>query len=77
VKVGDLYRFRIRAPPRVDGRPGKRPTLDGRIAVYLGEAFIHRDDGVTIENHQVLMVGESSPSIIDRGLLKWMNKVTE
>jgi hypothetical protein len=46
------------------------------IAVYLGEAFIHRDDGVTVENHQVLMVGESSPSIIDRGLLKYMSKVT-
>jgi hypothetical protein len=67
MKVGDLYRFeRWCAPCR----------LYGRLAVYLGEAFIHRDDGVTVENHQVLMVGESSPTIIDRGLLKWMNRVT-
>ena len=67
MKVGDLYRF--------EGRRVLHP-LDGRIAVYLGEAFIHRDDGVTVQNHQVLMVGEANPRIIDRGLLKWMNKVT-
>ena len=68
MKVGDLYRF--------EGRPYSLSSLDGRLAVYLGEAFIHRDDGVTVENHQVLMVGEAHPRIIDRGLLKWMNKVT-
>jgi hypothetical protein len=66
VKVGDLYRF--------EGFRGA-PRLAGKIAIYLGEAFIHRDDGVTVENHQVLMVGEANPRIIDRGLLKWMNKV--
>ena len=66
MKVGDLYRF--------EGTVSMR--LYGRLAVYLGEAFIHRDDGVTVENHQVLMVGESSPTIIDRGLLKWMSRVT-
>ena len=64
--VGVLYRF--------EGFRGA-PRLAGKIAVYLGEAFIHRDDGVTVENHQVLMVGEANPRIIDRGLLKWMNKV--
>ena len=66
MKVGDLYRF--------EGTVSMR--LYGRLAVYLGEAFIHRDDGVTVENHQVLMVGEANPTIIDRGLLKWMNRVT-
>ena len=66
MQVGDLYRF--------EGTVSMR--LYGRLAVYLGEAFIHRDDGVTVQNHQVLMVGETSPRIIDRGLLKWMNRVT-
>jgi len=75
MQVGDLYRFRMRWP-RADGRPGIPGTLDGMIAVYLGEAFIHREDGVTVENHQVLMVGEPNPRIIDRGLLKYMSKVT-
>ena len=46
MQVGDLYRF--------EGRPYSLSSLDGRIAVYLGEAFIHRDDGVTVQNHQVL-----------------------
>ncbi len=66
MQVGDLYRF--------EGTVSMR--LYGRLAVYLGEAFIHRDDGVTVQNHQVLMAGEANPRIIDRGLLKWMNKVT-
>ena len=67
MKIGKLYRFE---------RFGyQRSSLDGQLAVYLGKDFIHRDDGVTVENHQVLMVGESSPTIIDRGLLKWMNRV--
>ena len=66
MKVGDLYRF--------EGTVSMR--LYGRLAVYLGEDFIHFDDGATIENHQVLLVGEATPTIIDRGVLKWMNRIT-
>ena len=65
MQVGNLYRF--------EGTVTM--GLYGRVALYLGEAFIHRSDGVTVENHKVLMVGESSPTIIDRGLLKHMNEV--
>jgi hypothetical protein len=50
--------------------------LYGRLAVYLGEAFIHFDDGSTVENHRVLMVGDSNPTIIDRSLLSGMTEVT-
>ena len=53
-------------------RPGR---LEDKHAVYLGEAFIHRDDGVAVENHRILVVGESKPTIIDRGLLKYMEAV--
>jgi hypothetical protein len=67
MQVGELYRF--------EGFMGA-PRWAGKIAMYLGEAFIHRDDGVTVENHQILMVGEANPRIIDRGLLKWMNRIT-
>jgi len=67
MQVGNLYRFE-------GGRVSMR--LYGRVALYLGEAFIHRSDGVTVENHKVLMVGETSPTIIDRGLLSGMTEVT-
>ena len=67
MQVGNLYRFE-------GGRVSMR--LYGRVALYLGEAFIHRSDGVIVENHKVLMVGDSNPTIIDRGLLKHMNEVT-
>jgi hypothetical protein len=67
VKVGELYRFdRINAHTH---------HLNNRLALYLGEAFIHRDDGVTIQNHKVLIVGNTSPTIIDRGLLRYMSEV--
>ena len=67
MQVGNLYRFE-------GGTVSMR--LYGRLAVYLGEAFIHRDDGVTVENHKVLLVGASKPRIIDRGLLIHMNEIT-
>jgi hypothetical protein len=66
MQVGNLYRFE-------GGRVSMR--LYGRVALYLGEAFIHRSDGVTVENHKILMVGETSPRIIDRGLLSSMTEV--
>ena len=64
MKAGQLYRF--------EANHGGVSSFDGKLAVYLGEAFIHRSDGVTVENHKILMVGESTPRIIDRGILKWM-----
>ncbi len=68
MKVGKLYSF--------DRINGHTHHLNNRLALYLGEAFIHRDDGVTVENHKVMIVGNTSPTIIDRGLLKHMREVT-
>ena len=67
MQVGKLY--------RVEGFGYKRSSLDGQLAVYLGKDFIHRDDGVTIENHKILKVGATNTSIIDRGMLKFMAEV--
>ena len=67
MQVGKLYRFE---GARVSMR------LYGKIAMYLGEAFSHRSDGVTVENHTVLVVGESQPRTIDRSLLISMTEVT-
>ena len=63
--IGQLY--------RLTGTVSMR--LYGRVCMYLGEAFIHRDDGVTVENHRILVVGDSKPAIIDRSLLKYMEAV--
>jgi hypothetical protein len=67
MEVGKLYKFR--------NWGHQRSGLQGQHAVYLGEAFIHRDDGVTVENHKILKVGADAPSIIDRGMLKFMVEV--
>ena len=69
MKVGDLVKF--------DRINGHTPRLNNKTALYLGEDFIHRDDGVVVENHKVLIVGDTSTIIIDRGLLKHMRVVNE
>ena len=67
MQVGDLVKF--------DRINGHTTHINNKTALYMGEAFIHRDDGVVVENHKVLIVGERSPTIIDRGLLKYMRVI--
>jgi len=67
MKVGDLIKF--------DHINGHTASINNKTALYLGEDFIHRDDGVVIENHKVLLVGESTPTIIDKGLLRWITVI--
>ena len=66
IKVGDMIKF--------DRINGHTPQLNNKVGLYLGEDFIHRDDGVVVENHKVLMNGDAQPRIIDRGLLRYMKK---
>jgi hypothetical protein len=68
MKVGDMIKFSI---------PWAASRLNGRIGIYLGEAFIHRSDGVVVENHKVLLMGEHKPTIIDRSLLSRMKVYNE
>ena len=64
IKAGELFKF--------DYINGHTPSLNNKVGLYLGEAFIHRKDGVVVENHRVLMVGSSTPATIDTRLLRWM-----
>ena len=61
---GDLFRF--------DYINGHCRDINRRTGIYLGEAFLHREDGKVIENHKVLLVGDSQPQLIDKTLLKYM-----
>jgi len=71
LKVGDLFRFGF-VNGRVSGELGHR-----RTGVYLGRAFIHRDDGVTVENHIVILSGDKHVTTIDKGLLRHMRVINE
>mgnify|MGYP001292934524 CR=1 FL=1 len=66
MQVGDLVKFRYIY---------SGCDLNDKKALYLGKAYIHRDDGVTVRNHMILEVGASKPTIIDKGLLKYMSVV--
>ena len=65
IRAGELFKFGY--------INGHTPSLNNKVGLYLGEAFIHRDDGVVVENHRVLMVGSSTPATIDQRLLRWMH----
>jgi hypothetical protein len=69
VKIGDLIKF--------DNINGHTTYINGKTAIYLGEAFIHRNDGLVVENHKVLLSGQSAPTIIDRGLLSRITVINE
>ena len=66
MKVGDLVKFRYIY---------SGCDLNDKKALYLGEDFIHRADGVTVCNHKILEIGVTKPTIIDVGLLKYMTVV--
>ena len=63
MQVGDLVKFRYIY---------SGCDLNNKKALYLGEDFIHRADGIIVENHRILEIGASKPTIIDSGLLKYM-----
>ena len=69
MKAGDLVKF-----DRINGHTRE---INDKVAVYLGEAFFHRDDGVIVQNHKVLLLGETTPRIIDVGLLRWLRRYPE
>ena len=67
MKVGGLYKF---------SHVYNGSALNGRLALYVGKAYIHRDDGVVVRNHKILLVGSSSPWVIDKSLITYMQKVS-
>ncbi len=66
MQIGDLVKFRYIY---------SGCDLNDKKAIYLGEDFIHRIDGIIVENHKILEIGATKPTIIDSGLLKYMSVV--
>ena len=66
MQIGDLIKFRY---------VYNGCSLNNVTAVYMGEDFIHRDDGVVVQNYKILEVGQTKPTIIDKGLLKYMEVI--
>jgi hypothetical protein len=67
VQVGDLVKF--------DNINGHTTHINRKTAIYLGKAILIRGDGVVIENHKVLLLGDAKPTIIDAALLRYMTVV--
>ena len=68
MKPGDIIKFRY---------VHNGSSLNYKTALYIGESPIHRSDGVTVLNHEVLIFGDSRPCTIDKNLLRYMSKVNE
>ena len=69
MKKGDLV--------TMPGQYSDVDQLNNKTALYLGEAFIHRDDGVIIENHRVWIAGNALPTIIGKSLLRHLRLANE
>jgi hypothetical protein len=69
MKAGDLFKLGY--------INGHTHDLNRRTGIYLGENIIHRNDGVTITNHKVLLVGDSHPRLFDYSLLKHMERISK
>jgi len=68
VKPGDLVKFGVVSR--------LTPNINNKIALYIGKDLIpHRDDGLIIKNHKILIAGESTPLLIDHSLLHHMKKL--
>ena len=66
MQIGDLIKFRY---------VYSGCSLNNVTAVYMGEDFIHRIDGVVVQNYKILEVGQTKPTIIDKGLLKYVEVI--
>ena len=66
MEVGDMIRF---------GYVHSTCRLNNKLAVYLGDDYIKRDDGVVIHNFNVLVVGHDTPICCDRSIFKHIRKV--
>jgi hypothetical protein len=70
MKVGDLVRF--------DNINGHTTYINRKTAVYLGKSgATWRVDGQVVENHKVLLLGETKPTTIDARLLRYMKVINE
>lgn len=68
MQVGDLVKF--------DNINGHTTHINRKTAIYLGKAgATWRVDGQVVENHKVLLLGETSPTIVDARLLRYMTVV--
>ena len=50
-------------------------ALNNKLAIYLGEIIIEREDGHKIVNHRVQIVGEQRHTNIDKGLIPYLQVV--
>ena len=69
MKAGDLVQF---------GYIGHYAhELNKKMGIFLGERPLKRDDGIVIQNFEVLLFGEDIPRLCDRGLKRWLKVVEE
>ena len=65
MEVGEIYEW-------VSDNNSYLREYHGQLCLYMGEDPIHREDGVTIVNHKVMMVGTGDIHTIDKTCLKYL-----
>ena len=65
MEIGEIYQWRS------CGNSFLR-KYHGELCLYMGEDPIHRDDGVTVVNHKVMMIGTGAVQCLDKTCLKYL-----
>ncbi len=68
MEIGEIYQWR-------SGGNSHLGMYHGELCLYMGEDPIHRDDGVTVVNHKVMMIGTGAIHILDWSCLKYLYRL--
>ena len=68
VKAGDIVKFHSSI-----GRISAFREMVGKLALFLGDRPIHRDDGVTVDNFEIHIFGEDTPRLCDGAIKSWLS----
>ena len=67
MKVGDLVKF--------DYVNGHTRAINNKIGIYLGPKPLKREDGKIINNFMIQLLGESTPSLCDASMMRWLKVI--
>ena len=67
MKVGDLVKF--------DYINESTHHTNNRVGMFLGPKPLKREDGRIINNFMIQLLGESTPSLCDASMMRWLKVI--
>ena len=68
MKAGDIVKFHSSI-----GRISAFRDMVCKLALFIGDRPVHRDDGVTVDKIEVHIFGEDTPRLCDGAIKSWLS----